>query len=255
MRTLPGFCTPLEGLFRRRYFTTVWDLEHRKQPYFPEVSTVGATWEQRERIFHKLLPRAARVITGTQAGKNEIVFYYRVRPENVRVVRFPVSYEFLEAANGNRPVALAKYGIRNPFVIYPAQFWAHKNHVNLMIALQQLNEGSENPLELVLTGTDKGNLSHVRDVIGELGLSARVHMLGFIPQDDLAGLYREALAMVFPSFFGPDNLPPLEAFACGCPVAMSRLEGTDEGLEDAALFFDPANPASIAEAIQTFADR
>jgi glycosyltransferase involved in cell wall biosynthesis len=233
------------------YFATVWDLEHRKQPYFPEVGIVRGIWEQRERIYQTLLPRAARVITGTLAGKNEVEFYYRVRPENVRVVRFPVSYEYLDAGHGIQPVASAKYGVRNSFIIYPAHFWAHKNHVNLLLALQQLNDGADTPLELVLTGADKGNLPYVRDVIGELGLSASVHLLGFIPDADLASLYREAVGMVFPSFFGPDNLPPLEAFACGCPVAMSQVAGSDEGLEDAAIFFDPANSASIAEAIQT----
>lgn len=232
------------------YFATVWDLEHRKQPYFPEVSTVGFTWEQRERIYQTLLPRAARVITGTKTGKDEIVFYYKVRPENVRVVRFPVSYQYLHATDGNHPIQPSKYAIPNPFVIYPAQFWPHKNHVNLLIALQHLNGTSENPLDLVLTGADKGNLSHIRQVIDELGLLERVHILGFIPQSDLAGLYREAVAMVFPSFFGPDNLPPLEAFASGCPVAMSQVKGADEGLEGAAIFFDPADPVSIAEAIQ-----
>src|SRR5579859_1283051 len=152
------------------YFATVWDLEHRKQPYFPEVSTAGTTWEQRDRAYQSVLPRAARVITGTQAGKNEIVFYYRIRPENVRVVPFPVSYDYHGAAANSHSTALNKYNIRNAYVIYPAQFWPHKNHVNLLLALQHLNSDSKNPLDLVLTGTDKGNLSHVRKAIDDLGL-------------------------------------------------------------------------------------
>ena len=232
------------------YFATVWDLEHRKQPYFPEVSISG-TWEQRDRAYQTVLPRAARVITGTQAGKSEIVFYYKIRPENVRVVRFPVSYDYHEATVTGGAIASAKYNVGNPFVIYPAQFWPHKNHVNLLIALKNLNSEAGNPLDLVLTGGDKGNLAHVKSVIDELGLSARVHILGFIPSNDLASLYREAVALVFPSFFGPDNLPPLEALVCGCPVVMSQMDGADEGLEGAAVYFDPANPDSIAAAIQS----
>jgi hypothetical protein len=51
------------------YIASVWDLEHRKQPYFPEVSTTGWTWSARENVYNALLPRASMVITGTQAGK------------------------------------------------------------------------------------------------------------------------------------------------------------------------------------------
>jgi glycosyltransferase involved in cell wall biosynthesis len=233
------------------YIATVWDLEHRKQPYFPEVSVTGWTWEMRERTYGNLLPRAARIITGTQAGKNEIVSFYRVRPENVRVVRFPVADEFRQVSDGNHIAVRARYGIANPFVFYPAQFWPHKNHVNLLLALRLLNNAAGHPLDLVLTGADVGNLGYVKQMIGELGLTAQVHVLGYVSRDEIAGLYREAEALVFPSFFGPDNLPPLEAFASGCPVALSRLEGADEQLEDAAILFDPSDPSAIAQAIQT----
>src|ERR1700730_17828864 len=53
------------------YITTVWDLQHRRQPFFPEVSTTGWTWEARELAYRSSLPRAARIITGTEAGKDE----------------------------------------------------------------------------------------------------------------------------------------------------------------------------------------
>jgi len=123
---LAWFLSPSARPVSVPYIATVWDLEHRKQPYFPEVSTTGWTWEQRERNYQTLLPRAARIITGTQAGKNEIVSFYQSSPENVRVVRFPVSDDYQEVRDANRVVVMAKYGISNPFVIYPAQFWPHK---------------------------------------------------------------------------------------------------------------------------------
>jgi glycosyltransferase involved in cell wall biosynthesis len=229
------------------YIATVWDLEHRKQPHFPEFNV---DWNQRERNYERLLPRATRIVTGTQAGKNEIAFFYRVQPENVRVVRFPVGDEYRLLLPSNRVDLRAKYGIRNPFLFYPAQFWPHKNHINLLLALRLVNNAAEHPLDLALTGANKGNLRYVKQVIGELGLTAQVHILGFVPKEDIVSLYQEAVALVFPSFFGPDNLPPLEAFASGCPVALSRLEGADEQLGDAAIMFDPYDPAAIAHAIQ-----
>jgi glycosyltransferase involved in cell wall biosynthesis len=83
----------------------------------------------------------------------------------------------------------------------------------------------------------------------DLGISHKVRILGFVTTDDLIGLYSNARALVYPSFSGPENLPPLEAFALGCPAIVSNYRGAEEQLGDAALLFDPANPAAIAKAI------
>ena len=77
------------------FIATVWDLEHRKQPYFPEVSVTGWTWEEREQTYRAVLPRASFIITGTQVGKEEITHYYGVNPSNVKVVPFPVAHKEL----------------------------------------------------------------------------------------------------------------------------------------------------------------
>ena len=115
------------------YIATVWDLEHRKQPYFPEVSTTGWRWEDRERNYRSVLPRAARVITGTSTGKKEIVSFYGVNPDNVHVVPFPADDDFHDVSADKIVNGQRKCGIGNPFIFYPAQFWPHKNHVNLFV--------------------------------------------------------------------------------------------------------------------------
>ena len=71
------------------FITGVWDLQHRSQPYFPEVSITGWNWEARERTYRSILPRASFILTGTQVGKQEIVHYYGVNCENVVVIPLP----------------------------------------------------------------------------------------------------------------------------------------------------------------------
>jgi glycosyltransferase involved in cell wall biosynthesis len=231
------------------YITTVWDLQHRRQPYFPEVSTTGWTWEDRERAFATNLPRASRIITGTQTGKSEIVAFYRVSPENVIVIPMPVAVAEHRTDGGGHINVREKYGLKRDFIFYPAQFWPHKNHVNLLLALDFLKGCSGVELDLVLTGSDKGNLNHVSHTVAALGLTSQALVLGFVPKADLYELYREAVSLTFPSFFGPDNIPPLEAFALGCPVLAAAVPGSEEQLGNAALFFDPADPTDIARAI------
>jgi glycosyltransferase involved in cell wall biosynthesis len=233
------------------YITTVWDLQHRYQPFFPEVSTTGRTWEAREQTYRASLPRATRIITGTQTGKDEIVAFYGVSPQNIVVVPTPAAEAEMAGDDDSHIDIRAKYGLDRAFLFYPAQFWPHKNHVNLLLALDLLKRDAGVELDLVLTGSDKGNLNHVSQTVAALGLTSHVYFLGFVPKADLHGLYREAVCLAYASFFGPDNIPPLEAFALGCPVAAARVPGSEEQLGDAVLLFDPADPADIARAILT----
>ena len=236
-----------EGKVSVPYITTVWDLAHRSRPYFPEVSI---DWEAREQTYRSVLPRASFILTGTNAGKGEIVHYYGVNPENVIVVPFPApAFPSEDDRHGILDIR-EKYEIHGDFLIYPAQFWPHKNHVNILIALALLKHRGT-VIEMVFTGSDKGNAGHVFRKINELGLHDQVHMLGFVPREDLRALYSKALALTFASFFGPDNIPPLEAFALGCPVIASRVFGAEEQLGDAALLFDPADPEDLVSAILT----
>src|SRR5262249_55724792 len=139
--------------------------------------------------------------------------------------------------------------IKGDFLLYPAQFWPHKNHVNLLKALDFLRKRNGLRLNLVLTGSDKGNQHYVRHKVREWELSDQVFDLGFVSREELNALYRGALALIFPSFFGPDNIPPLEAFALGCPVLASRIAGAEEQLRSAAMLFNPADPVDIADKV------
>lgn len=230
------------------FVATVLDLEHRKQPWFPEVSYTDWTWTDREANFSRLLPRASFVITGTEEGKDEICRFYGVNAPNVAVIPFfapPV-----EALSADAIAAVrARHGIRGEYLLYPAQFWPHKNHIGLLKALEELDRTRGLRPSLVLTGSEKGNRDHVDEAIRTSGLDDRVFNLGFVSADDLKALYSGAAALVYPSFFGPDNLPPLEAYALGCPVIASEIPGSREQLGDAALFFDPMSPSEMASRI------
>lgn len=225
----------------------LWDLQHRIQPYFPEVSVSGWTWDNREKYYQHILPRASYVITGTQAGKNETMDFYLVPADRIRVLPFPTPEYALQASTSPRQAAPAT---KSPYLFYPAQFWPHKNHISLLLALKILLEQEQMDFSIVFTGSDQGNLKYIQQTVAELGLIGRVHFRGFVSRDELTQLYQNAFAMVFPSFFGPDNIPPLEAFALGCPVIAAQVPGAEEQMGDAALLFDPNDEIQLASAIQ-----
>jgi glycosyltransferase involved in cell wall biosynthesis len=107
---------------------------------------------------------------------------------------------------------------------------------------------------VVFAGSDKGNADYVRTFASQLQPSIDVSFLGFVPVEDLVALYRGAFALSYVTFFGPENLPTLEAFALGCPVVASDVSGAREQLGDAALFVDPRNPLEIAAAVKQLHD-
>lgn len=233
------------------YMTVVWDLQHRATPWFPEISARGM-WDSRDAVHRWFLQRASKVVTGTKVGAAQLTNFFQVPPENILKLPHPTpSYVTNEPDGDTGTDVLARLGLSKPFVLYPAQFWPHKNHVNLLLAIAKLKrEGLT--VSVALPGSDKGNRAFVMEIAAREGISELVRPLGFVARSDLIALYRHALALTYVSWCGPENLPPLEAFALGCPVLASRIPGADEQFADAALFCEPGNPSSIADGIREF---
>lgn len=229
---------------------TVLDLAHRRYPHFPEVSTEGWRFEQREEYYSRALPRAFKIIAGTPTSMEEIQQWYGVPKERIRLIPFCVP-SWLGNISEDAPLPTS---IVAPFFLYPAQFWAHKNHIVILKALEYLKSRFNYHCVVVFTGSDKGTAEYIRDQAARLGLSEQVLMLGFVSREDLVALYRAAVALVFPSFFGPDNLPPLEAISLSCPVIVADIVGVREFLGEAAVYVDPLDPIGWGEAMKRMSD-
>jgi glycosyltransferase involved in cell wall biosynthesis len=127
---------------------------------------------------------------------------------------------------------------REPFLLYPARAWPHKNHARLFEAFELLRRAHPE-LRLVLSGG------------GDVGtVPEGVDVRGLVPRDELVSLLRRASALVFPSLYEGFGQPPLEAMACGCPVACSDAASLPEVCGDAARYFHPDDPRQIAAAVE-----
>ena len=231
---------PANHPFCRPYATVVWDLQHRYQPFFPEVSA-GPTWNMRDAVLSLVLKRAAVVFVGTRRGKWEVCHYFGIDPDRVHVVPLPCESVSKKHLGSQRVDGL---------LLYPAQFWPHKNHLTLLRSIARLLQSGFD-VRLVLTGSDKGTREKVEQFVREQGLEDRVDFRGFVSREELHELYQRAELMVFPSLFGPDNLPPLEAMAWGLPVVAADVPGAREQLGEAAYLADPLDEQALADAIRT----
>jgi glycosyltransferase involved in cell wall biosynthesis len=147
-----------------------------------------------------------------------------------------------------------KYNLDMPYVFYPAQFWAHKNHVYLLEGLRILEELYGICIGAIFSGGDQGNLAYVHSYARRLNLEDRVRFIGFVDNEEIPELYRQSVALVMPSYFGPTNLPPLEAFELGVPVLYSDKVGLRDQVGDAALLMDLKDPASLANHLKNLID-
>ena len=134
------------------YAVTVWDLQHRLQPFFPEVSA-GMEWFRREDHLKQVLQQASFVITGTNRGKSEIEHFYGIDSSRIRIVPLPTpSFAFQEETDAEM-CAFRKLNVPARYLFYPAQFWPHKNHAVLLHMLRILKEAGAEPTGLVFVGS------------------------------------------------------------------------------------------------------
>ncbi|QIK36955.1 glycosyltransferase family 4 protein [Caldichromatium japonicum] len=227
----------------------VHDLMHRYESRFPEVSAFGL-YQRRERHYRRLCRHTRGVLVDSEVGRRQLIESYHPPPGRVHVLPYVApAYMQVEATPAGFD---ERYRLPERFIFYPAQFWEHKNHVRLLEALAMLRPELPD-LHLVFVGSAKNAYRRVLETIDRHGLADRVKILGYVPDEDMPEFYRRALALIMPTFFGPTNIPPLEAMVAGCPMAISAIYGMPEQVGDAALLFDPGSVEGIAEAMRKLA--
>jgi glycosyltransferase involved in cell wall biosynthesis len=203
---------------------TLHDVQHLDLPHL---------FSRGERAFrtvawHRSARSAQLVIVPSAFVRDRAVELVGLDPDKLRVIHHGIDHTRFSPGDGRR----------EPFLLYPARAWPHKNHTRLFEAFALLRR--ERPeLRLVLTGG------------GPLGpIPEGVESLGLVSGEELVSLYRRAAALVFPSLYEGFGQPPLEAMACGCPVACANVASLPEVCGDAARLFPPDDPAEIGAAVE-----
>jgi glycosyltransferase involved in cell wall biosynthesis len=191
------------------------------------------------------------VFADSALGASNITRRYAVDTRRVHVMRSSPALQTLvpqDAPAGRNGGVKARYGVDGEYIFYPAQFWAHKNHVYVVRALHQLQDRHGVRMHAIFAGGDAGGtLTHVRQLAQALGVADRVHFAGFVSGQDMPDLYRQALALVMPTYFGPTNLPPLEALRFGTPVLYPDGIAQAGELEEVVLKINLDDPTSLVK--------
>jgi glycosyltransferase involved in cell wall biosynthesis len=224
---------------------TLHDLQDFHYPQ--NFSWVQRAW--RRRIHRRLAVRATEIICESRYVKFDIVRIFDVPEEKVSVLAAPPLRESQVDFSAEALAAVReRLNLPARFVFYPAQFWPHKNHLQLVMAFKQV-VAREPHLKLVLTGRKRDEFEVVMAAATQAGLETKIQHVGYIDQADLQATYRLATALVMPSLFESISIPIYEAFQAGTPVAASGILSIPEQVGEAALLFDPFSASSIADSI------
>ena len=225
-----------------KFTSAVLDVCHRDFPYFKEVR--GIVYLVREYLNKNILPLSSLVITDSDFLKKKIVNFYNLNSNSIISIPYIPSSLIVNNKNISLRYIKKKYNIKNSFFFYPAQFWYHKNHIIILKAVKKLKERKIN-INCIFCGRDKGNLKFIRNKILEYGISKNVKIFDYLKDKEVFAFYKICKALIMPTYFGPTNMPPVEAWYLDVPVVYSS--NLKNHGKNAALYF---NPNSVDELIQ-----
>jgi glycosyltransferase involved in cell wall biosynthesis len=239
------------------FVVSIHDLQHRLQPDLPEFAD-ESDWERREYRMRKSIASATLVLVDSETGKEDVLECYGdtgIAADAVMPLPSAPAHYLSGVPSADELRAVRdRYSLPDRYLFYPAQFWPHKNHNRIVEALGMLAREGLRP-QLVLAGSKTGRLrertyAQAMETAKAHGVLDQIRYLGYVPDEDMAALYAEATALVMPTFFGPTNIPVIEAWHFDVPVITSDLRGIREQVEDAAVLVDPESSMSIAEGIR-----
>ena len=229
----------LAHLGDRPFVLTIYDMIlERFSDRYPQEGTV--------RKGKKLLAeKASRIIAISDSTKKDIIRFLEISEDKIQTIHLASS---LSSTQGTGPSPSPMHSnLPERFLLFVGNRPGYKNFPFLIRALHRFFD-KEHGLYLVCAGGGGFSEEEMR-MIRELGIFSRVL---HYPADDatLSYLYAHAIAFVFPSLCEGFGLPILDSFSCGCPALLSNTSSFPEVGGDAALYFDPIDPASLITSVE-----
>jgi glycosyltransferase involved in cell wall biosynthesis len=230
----------------------LYDLQHEAYPSFFSSHELA----HRRRFYRDLTSRADHIVCISEFSRISLIRRLGVPPDRTSVIPIAIHRRLMPLTADEAWTRLNGRLPRCRFALYPANFWPHKNHRLLLVAFGRfLKEHPDSDLHLVLTGELLSEGEKFLTAVEHMGLSARVHVLGFVSEDHLAALWSTTTCLVFPSLFEGFGIPLTEAMAFGKPILTSREASLPEVAGDDAIYFDARNPQTLVDALALVTSR
>ena len=234
------------------YIITIPDLSHREDLEFPEW-TKSSEFQRRDEIISKSTVKAIAVITNANIIKDKISSIYSVEKKRIYVINHRPSLGVSRYKKYDPKLfddLKKKYNLPEKYIFYPAMYLPHKNHKYIIDVINILNNKFNIEMSAVFCGSDKGYLNKIKQYSVETGQKQNSFFLDFVEDKYLPYLYLNSVALTMPTFSGPTNIPPWEAFMLNVPVLYSNIHNVKEVYKDAVLYIDPFQPMTMVNGLK-----
>ena len=238
----PFLSVPIPGAFKK--VMVMHNVEYHLIPKVYDWKMYTRWWFLEKAI----MPAADRVISISNVMTQDFRRTVKYPFENVRTVYHGVNQKFKPVRDPDALAAVkAKFQLPEQFMLFVGHIYPQKNFANLVRALHHI--GDALPHKLVVIGRPRWRYKEILQVVDELHLKDRIVFLNEVPNDYLPAVYSQAACLIYPSLYESFGLVQLEAMACGCPVVGANAGAIPEVSGNAALLFDPYDPADMAQKI------
>jgi glycosyltransferase involved in cell wall biosynthesis len=230
--------------------SVIYDLQYKTYPeFFPEADVA-----QRDRTFVDAARRSTALVAISEYSRQAAIEHGRLDPAHIKTIHLHVSQHSLRNAPRDESILSRLQLVAGKFLIYPANFWKHKNHEMLLTAFGLARRsGLADDIHLVCTGAPGVRQQWLKQAAHGLDLQDHVLFPGYLGNAELLALVTNSAGVIFPSLYEGFGLPVVEAMATGVPVACSNVTSLPEVAGDAAILFDPRMPEQIAQAMISLA--
>ena len=243
---VPHFNVPLR--YRGRYIVTIHDLILDQFPT-ERASTLGpllfrAKFFAYQSVIRQAIWRSQAIITVSEHSKQDLIQRFGVKPDKITV-----TYESVDPMHEPVPLtSLTERGIQQPYILHVGNSYPHKNLERFLQGVKIAHQRGQK-FQTVFVGK-RDYFSQRLERLAMAEEISNVLFFGFASEAELAGLYQHAQAYFFPSMSEGFGLPGLEAMQAGVPLFASRATCLPEVFANAAHYFDPQNPADMADSIE-----
>ena len=231
------------------FVLNVWDLDHKKNSPFPEHKK-NYIYEKREEFLKNVLFKAFKIVVAHTENKKDLIKLYNCDEKKIVIQSFipllpNISKKELGFLSEDEKNELIKITLHKKPIIYPATFWAHKNHNYILEAVEILKKDNFKDFHFIFCGSDMGNYDYIKNMIKQKELSKLITVYPLISNIFLKNLYENCFAVIMATDSGPTNLPLYESMYFQKPIFYSNKISLDKELNDIVLPINLSDPHDL----------
>ena len=205
---------------KTKFIYSILDIDHRNQKGLKEFKKI---FKKRDDEYLLSSKNASKIIIGANKLKKEILDAYKIDHRKIVEIKFPPILASIDSYQNEsiREEILNINKVGN-YLLYPAQFWEHKNHIYIVDAVDFLKNKRELDFKIIFTGHDKGNLLNIKSIIKNKNLEESFVIFDYVKDEELIYLYKNCSCIIIPTLVAPHTFPLYEAFYFKKPVIYNK---------------------------------